>query len=945
MSVVRKMKRFLLRFLLIFNFVVVSAQQDSIYINAKVSESKRQVTVNQEITYFNTTSTDISQIKLLNWIAAYQNRDTKLVKRQLEDRKNDLYFAKSADLGSLENLEIKIGEKALSINDISAENIYIMFPNTIKPGEKVHLSLQYQLNLPDQKFTGYGSNGKKIALKYFFLVPDAFENLQETPKNFIDIEENQSPGVYWKVIFEVPANYYSQSNLTEIAPNYFEGTLNTDPEFVVSDRNFTQISPTVDGEKIDITFGYALTEKEKQNLEFYLPLQLNFIKNKIGFLPLKIFISEKFRKSENFTGLEDVKFWKFRYPLFSESQRNDLDYFSIISKNVIQQSLIFEKKQDHWLMNGLKTYLEIQYIERYYKDEKLLGQLPENVNLFGFKPLQLFYASKLKLSERYGLAYLYILTKNLDQKIAEPFEDLSNYNAVAISHLEMGSLFSFIAAKMGQEKFDDFIAQYFRDHAHQQIDKTKFLKDLALASGSSSDFLDDFLQRKNRVNFTLKRFNKTGDNFEVKISKNTAQKIPLKIETITKTGEKKEFWFDTNDSQTDVVYTIPQSNAAKIVVNNEYIFPEKNFRDNYLYTKGIYSNMKKIKLKLFQDIPNPEFNEIYLNPRLNFNIYDKILLGLNFKNSSLFERKFNYSLTPYFSSGTGKMTGSGAISYSFQPAESVVRTLDVGVSGSYFHYDYDLSYQKFGVFANLNFAKNPRSDVGRSLGISYNFYEKDLNPKMLAENEYQKYNLWSIGYGYSDRQMIHEKYASVHLQLMEDFQKISGEAFYRWEYAKDKKLSVRMFGGYFLTNTTKNNLFDYGISKVSNYSFSYGLLGQSATTGLLSQQLILAEGGFKSYVGKTTNQWITSLNVDAHVWRWFNVYADAGLYKSRLQPTQFIWDSGVKVKVIPDFLEVYFPVQSSLGFEPSFKDYGQRIRFTLVLNFSAITNYFSRGWF
>ena len=180
---------------------------------------------------------------------------------------------------------------------------------------------------------------------------------------------------------------------------------------------------------------------------------------------------------------------------------------------------------------------------------------------------------------------------------------------------------------------------------------------------------------------------------------------------------------------------------------------------------------------------------------------------------------------------------------------------------------------------------------------------------------------------------------------MEDFQKISGEAFYRWEYAKDKKLSVRMFGGYFLTNTTKNNLFDYGISKVSNYSFSYGLLGQSATTGLLSQQLILAEGGFKSYVGKTTNQWITSLNVDAHVWRWFNVYADAGLYKSRLQPTQFIWDSGVKVKVIPDFLEVYFPVQSSLGFEPSFKDYGQRIRFTLVLNFSAITNYFSRGWF
>ena len=87
------------------------------------------------------------------------------------------------------------------------------------------------------------------------------------------------------------------------------------------------------------------------------------------------------------------------------------------------------------------------------------------------------------------------------------------------------------------------------------------------------------------------------------------------------------------------------------------------------------------------------------------------------------------------------------------------------------------------------------------------------------------------------------------------------------------------------------------------------------------------------------------MNVDAHVWRWFNVYADAGVYKNQMQNPQFIWDSGVKVKVIPDFLEIYFPMQSSLGFEPSFKDYGSRIRFTLVLNFSAITGYFRRGWF
>ena len=180
---------------------------------------------------------------------------------------------------------------------------------------------------------------------------------------------------------------------------------------------------------------------------------------------------------------------------------------------------------------------------------------------------------------------------------------------------------------------------------------------------------------------------------------------------------------------------------------------------------------------------------------------------------------------------------------------------------------------------------------------------------------------------------------------MEDFQKVTADVFYRYEFAQNKKISFRLFAGYFLTNHTKNNLFNFGISRVSNYAFSYGLIGQSATSGILSQQIILAEGGFKSFVATSANQWLGSLNIDSHVWKWFNVYADAGIFKNKYQDPQFIWDSGVKLKVIPDFLELYFPIQSSLGFEPAFKDYAKRIRFTLVLNLGAVTSYFRRGVF
>ncbi|WP_435523027.1 hypothetical protein [Chryseobacterium indoltheticum] len=59
----------------------------------------------------------------------------------------------------------------------------------------------------------------------------------------------------------------------------------------------------------------------------------------------------------------------------------------------------------------------------------------------------------------------------------------------------------------------------------------------------------------------------------------------------------------------------------------------------------------------------------------------------------------------------------------------MIHRLTFGVSGSYFHYDYDLAYQKNSLYSNINFRKNPRSTVSRGLGISYTYFERDLSAK------------------------------------------------------------------------------------------------------------------------------------------------------------------------------------------------------------------------
>ena len=926
--------------------IKISAQNDSIYIGAKLSPDRKTFEVNQEIVYYNHSDKDLNTVKLLNWVSAYNRRGTSLVYRKLEDRNNDLHFAKNDELGKLLELNIKNSEnQEIPVNMITDENLFIPLKNALKPGESITLQLQYRMQLPDKKFTGYGTSAQNIALKYFFIVPDRFDPDNISQRNYHDIEEPVSFNTFWTINFDIPVNTFIEGNLPQIQMNSFKGYLDSDPEFTISSYTSPIIKVNVDGTDTEIKFGYNLKPDEKQNLEFYLPLHLKFLKEKIGSLPKSLFISDKFRAKEDFFGNNDITFWKFRFHLFTDAEKTDLDYFGIITKKILDENIIADKQKDHWFKNGLKSYLEIQYLKKFYKDTKLLGTLPES-KIFGIKPLKFFHASKVKLLDRYGLAYQYIMLQNLDQKIDEDFGVLSNFNDMAISSFETGSLFNYSADKMGDQTFNDLIKNYVSQNTGKRIDPDDFLKDLAQKE-KTTNYLSQFFKQKNRVNFKLKRITKENDSLQIKIAKNTDAPIPVKLETQTRDGEKKAYWIETEENERSKDFSLPASdNIYKITLNSGYIFPESSYRDNFLYAKGIFSNTKKLKLKLIKDIPNPEYNEIYISPRVRFNnTYDKFLLGVNLKNQSFFDQKFLYSFTPTYSTGTGKLTGSGAVSYSFLPAESVIRSLTFGVSGSYFHYDYDLAYRKASAFSTLSFRKNPRSTVSRSIGFSYNYFERDLSPKMIANDDYKKYNLWGLGYSYSDSQMIHEKSLSLSTQGMEDFNKITAEGFYRWEFAPKQKLSVRLFAGYFLRNDTRNNLFNYGISRVSNYTFSYNLLGESASSGLLSQQFILADGGFKSFLPGSVNHWITSVNVDSSIWKIFHVYADGGIYKNKDFPTKFIWDSGIKVRIIPDFLEVYFPIQSSLGFEPSFKDYAKRIRYTLVLNLGSIINAARRGWY
>ncbi|MBQ0151891.1 MAG: aminopeptidase, partial [Chryseobacterium sp.] len=490
------MKKLSFCIILFCGVTLVSAQKDSISINAKFSNDQKSVEINQTITYYNHSGKDLDKIKLLNWTAAYQNKGTALVTRKLEDRNSSLHFAPQREVGKIADLTIKNADRNLVTSNLpTEENLFYELDQPLKAGESIQLQLHYWVILPHKKFTGYGSAADFVALKYFFIVPDHFDPDNISKRSYLDMEESVNFNTHWNVQINLPKNTFAESNLEKISDNTFIGDLATDPEFIISKQKFRSIAIHSDDINTNIKFGYALSASEIQNLEFFLPLHLKFIKEKLGFVPKEIFISEKFRKKEDFFGNNDIKLWKYQFKLFSDAEQIDLDYFGIITKKILDDAVIADKSDDHWFKNGIKTYLEIQYLQKFYKDTKLLGKLPET-KVLGVKPLKLFHASKVKLTDRYGLAYQYIMSQNLDQKIDEPFSALSNFNDMAISQFEMGTLFKFSADKMGDKNFDSLLKDYISNNVHQPINPEEFLSKIA-EKESSLAYLSEYIQHKN----------------------------------------------------------------------------------------------------------------------------------------------------------------------------------------------------------------------------------------------------------------------------------------------------------------------------------------------------------------------------------------------------------------------------------------------------------------
>lgn len=940
-------KIFLLFFIFTFTQIICYAQSKKIEIKGLLIPEKDQFAIQQKIIYTNSSQDTLQNIVLHNWPNSFRDRKTELSKRMVSNHNKSLYFADSIDMGAANIHSLAVNFKKTEYQNYkgAADLIEVKLKQKLAPNKSVTLTINYKMKIPNNKFTGYGRN--KLGdynLRFWYIIPAVYENHQWKAYSNIDIDHMYMEPYDYKLKIFTPVNFDTNTSLSSIktytknlAVCEFEGKKRVDIQlnitkeksYTVYKTNHIRVATNIDKKELPYTLKKSVINRE-----------IAFIERYLGKFPHnQILVDYETYKKNKVYALESIP--DFLNP-FSDIFKWDIQFFKALSKKMIEQMVLVNKNEDYWLPEGIHIYLMMEYCNEFYPEAKIFGNLSK---IWGLKQ---FNITQMEFNDKYPFIYQFTARKNLDQSLTTSLDSLSNFNRKLTNSYKAGLGLRYLERFIGDDVLKKSLKQYTTEnkfntnstHRFEEILSRNTQKDL-------SWFFGDYLQSSKKIDYTLKKIKSDNDSIYVTIKNKRNITAPVALYGIKDKKIKWKQWIPNIDSTKTI--SIAKGDYDKVSLNYEYLYPEFNQRNNW---KNVEPKLfvRPLQLKLLKDISDPYYNQIFYKPRVGYNYYDGLILGLELNNKPILQNNFEYQVVPTYSFKSGNFSGGFSFLYNHYPENSVLYKLSFGVGGSSFHYEENYTYQTLNPSATFYFnRKTLRTSGNNFIRIKYNMVNKEIAPGAIKSNEDQ-YNLLNISYNFSRPELINDFRVKTSFEASSHFSKITTDFRFRKLTDTYRRLDFRWYTGIFLNNKTDENsdYFSFGLSKPQDYLFEYQVYGRDEDAGFLYQQFINDQGGFKTFFKEThqrfANQWMSTFNTSFNIWEWVEVYADVGVLKSRNIPLFLGYESGVRLNFIHEIFELYFPVYSNNGLEMDQENYFGKIRFVFALDPTRIFNSARRGF-
>ena len=923
-------------FILIGGGFIFAQDKISYDIDASIDDSGKKITISQKIFFKKPSPKSGDTLYLTDWSNAYSNTKTPLAQRFVEEYDRSFYLSNKLKLGATAINSIKINglqakwERMENQPDI----IKVIYDSKNKVNNILTLALDYQVVIPDAKFTGYGYNAKgDTLLRYWYIALSPIYENQWKNYSHLNLDDYSIQVAEYRLKLSVPKGCTVQTNLQknklEDGVHYFSGQHTREVSLYLSNDNPFETFKTAD-DRVILTDIFKKAKNKEVNIAKVKRID-EFISNVFDFKGENKYLVPALIYNKNpFFGLNDLP--EFLAP-FNDLFLDELSFLKSYLYFYLSNNLPVDLRQDHWIIGGLQTYLMIKYIETYYPNEKYLGRVG------GFWLMKAYTLADIDFNESFWMYYEFMERANLHQSDFLPKDQLVKFNEKIGSPYHVGIGLRYIEHYIGKEPLNQALKEYL----NQPLEPLILLDLMKKHSPKDIDWFGKFyLKERLPIDLRIKNLKKNNDSIEVKLSRHSDDKIPFILSQVKNDSIIDQMWID--DMGTDYSIKLKDLNPDFVAINPEIRLPESNKNNNWRHAKN-FLNLKPLQFNFLRDYESPKRNQIYYNPVVNYNLYDGLSLGSRFYDKGLLTQKFTFELMPQYSTLQKNLVGKVKMFYRLNNIGKSNYVTTLSFYGSSYHYTEDLRYQVITPGINLYFRTDDfRSNKQNAIGLYYFSVKRDSPPDPITNPNYELFNL---RYVYSNRGALKHTTFETGLQYSKKFTKVEMTFDYRKLLTNGSQFTARIFAGKFLShNQRETNFFDFNLNRPQDYLFRYNYFGRSENDGFFSQQIVMAEGGFKSMLFPTTaNDYLLTTNLTMGIWKWIEAYIDLGILKNRKSNPHFLYGSGIRFNILPDYLEIFFPLHTNKGWEFNEIPYETKIRFILLFSPKQLSKLFSRRWF
>jgi hypothetical protein len=1028
---------FIYVFILAFNQLIAQEkyfqQTVNFDIKVKLNDVQHSLMAFETIEYSNQSNQSLNIIYMHLWPNAFKNNHTYLAKQLYKVNRNPvMQKIKYESSGFIDSLDFNVDGKKVRWELCSGDSIdmaRIFLNEALLPNNKIVISTPFFVKIPDGNISRFGHDYQQYYITQWYPKPAVFD---------IDgwhVMPNIENGEYFAefgtfdVHISLPKNYVvgATGNLVDnkleeefIASKILETNKKsdfTDNSFPLSNVEFKTLHF-----RQDRTHDFAWFCDKRYNIqskEVVLPVS----NRKITCYAL--FTNEEqmlWRNATTFMSdaIEKLSFWYGEYPydkftaveginsagenmeypmltiIGSQPSNQDLDIVLMheMAHNWFPMMFANNERESPWLDEGFVSAAELRYAEPKYPEYNFLSDL--NLNFLktrktnSKKPEEKNKNKESRYNFTYAYNYYYLQQerRNSHQKVNTNSEDFTESNYGRIAYTQSAILFRYLRFALGDDVYDDCFAKFYQQYKFKHV-KAQDLQAVFenVSKKNLSWFFDDLVKTQKSIDYKFKSISLIANEYSIGIENVGEIRSPVIINALNINNEQIANYLIPGIVQDTIIKLPYMPNIARYAIDNKYLTPESNRKNNYISTSGIFKRIEPISLLPITYIEKPQKSQIFFSPAIGYNVHNGVMVGFALHNKAITTKKFEYLVMPMYATNSITPVGFANFNYNFNP-KKYFRKLELGMDIK--SYQAFLSRQivfksdwKPGIQipsneppinilisgAAINYIKvapyidfivkprNANSNFISTFGMKANYIGYNLQADTILNFQNQVFDenfsrtVFQFHYQIRNKNLRTPYY----IQLNSELFRTSTTAEVYWRFFKYKRgLHIRFFAGTSKAQSIKsgssqispfskilNN--DFGINSKNDFLFDDNYLGRyqkiNSEKTIFNQWQLQGDGNIRialyDYLQKiySTNI-VVSTNITLDIPKTpISLYSDLILDRSlRYGQAQQDWQSnyvfGVQLRY-QDYFSIYLPISNSFNEN---KKYLEKIAFKVNLD-------------